>query len=339
MDNFKAKTFLEEGFLKPLLDDKNITDISYNGREIFYLHNDFGRCKANIELSQNDAKAFLRHLSNICEQQFSYSNPLLNVSFDRYRLNGVFNNVGRIDNEKAFTFSMRMASEELKINENSDTLNPYLIKLFKNLLEKGTSIVIGGVTGCGKTELQKYLISSLMPNTRVIVIDNALELDLNKKFKHLDLNVWQSDDKNKNITIQSLVKNALRSNPDWLIVAESRGEEMIDVLNSAMSGHPIITTIHSYDAETMSSRMARMVLMNDKKMDYKDVIKDIYQHFPINVYMKREIKNGKVIRYISKIIQISPKGDRDVIYRYDDGKITYCKTIEQDSPLNQEESE
>ena len=325
MDNFKAKTFLEEGFLKPLLDDKNVTDISYNGREIFYLHNELGRCKTNIELTQNDAKSFLRHISNICEQQFSYSNPILDVSFDRYRLNAVFSSVGRIDNEKGFTFSIRIASEEIKIKEDNDTLNPYLINLFKTLLNNGVSLVIGGMTGCGKTEMQKYLISSLASKTRVVVIDNILELDLNKYFKHLDLNVWQCDDKNKNTSIQSLVKNALRSNPDWIIVAESRGEEMIEVLNSVMSGHPIITTIHSYDADTMPSRMARMVLMNDKKMDYEDVLNDIYQHFPVYIYMKRIVKDDKVKRFISKITYVTPLGERDVIYKYDDGKILISK--------------
>lgn len=317
MDNFKAKTFLEEGFLKPLLDDKNITDISYNGKEIYYLHNEFGRCKANIELTQNDAKSFLRHLSNVCEQQFSYMNPILDVSFDKYRLNAVFSNIGRINNEKGFTFSIRIASEELKINDNNQTLTPELINLFRTLLDEGVSIVIGGMTGSGKTELQKYLLSSLKPKTRVVVIDNVLELDLNKNFQHLDLNIWQCDERNKHTTIQALVKNALRSNPDWLIVAESRGEEMIDVLNSVMSGHPIITTIHAYDAPSMPSRMARMVLMNDKKMDYKNVLRDIYLHLPINVYMERKIIDGKVYRYISKIIRVNENGKKEEIYNKD----------------------
>lgn len=314
MDNYKAKTFLEEGFLSPLLSDPGVTDISYNGVDIFYLHNEYGRCKSNIELSQNDAKSFLRHISNISEQQFSYTNPILDVSFDKYRLNAVYSNIGRINNDRGFTFSIRIASSELKINEHNDSIPLKVINILKEALDKGDSIVIGGRTGTGKTELQKYLLSSLKPKTRIVVIDNVLELGLNKSFSHLDLNIWQADEKNKYTNIQSLVKNALRSNPDWLIVAESRGEEMVDVLNSVMSGHPIITTIHAYDVETMPSRMSRMVLMNEKKMDYKDVLKDIYMHIPIYIYMEREIVDDKVKRYISKIMRISENGKREIIY-------------------------
>ena len=320
MDNYKAKSFLEEGFLSPLLSDPGVTDISYNGVDIFYLHNEYGRCKSNIELSQNDAKSFLRHISNISEQQFSYTNPILDVSFDKYRLNAVYSNIGRINNDRGFTFSIRIASSELKINEHNDSIPLKVINILKEALDKGDSIVIGGRTGTGKTELQKYLLSSLRPKTRIVVIDNVLELGLNKSFSHLDLNIWQADEKNKYTNIQSLVKNALRSNPDWLIVAESRGEEMIDVLNSVMSGHPIITTIHTYDVETMPSRMTRMVLMNEKKMDYKDVLKDIYMHIPIYIYMEREIVDDKVKRYISKIMRISENGKREIIYDLKDGQ-------------------
>ena len=99
------------------------------------------------------------------------------------------------------------------------------------MIDNKISIVIGGVTGTGKTEFQKYLISSLDSKTRVIIIDNVLELDSIGAFSHLDLNIWQSDDKNGSSNIQNLVKNALRNNPDWIIVAESRGSEMIEILN------------------------------------------------------------------------------------------------------------
>mgnify|MGYP003404660855 CR=1 FL=1 len=97
MDIYKAKSFLEEGFLKPLIEDKNITDISFNGREIYYLHNERGRCKSSIIISQNEAKDFLRHLANISEQQFSFSSPILDISFDKYRLTGLFSSIGRVN--------------------------------------------------------------------------------------------------------------------------------------------------------------------------------------------------------------------------------------------------
>ena len=39
MDKLKALQFIESSFIKELLSDSDVTDISYNGAHIFYLHN------------------------------------------------------------------------------------------------------------------------------------------------------------------------------------------------------------------------------------------------------------------------------------------------------------
>lgn len=324
MDN-KALIFLEESFLKPLLEDELITDISYNGKDIYYLHNETGRQKADFTITNEEAKSFLRHLANLSEQQFSYTQPILDISFGKYRINATFSTIARKDNNKTFTFSIRIASLKPKITNTSGFLDDRLITLFKVLLDHKISIVIGGRTGTGKTEFQKYLISSLEEKTRVIIIDNVLELDGVESFSHLDVNVWQADDRNNNINIQNLVKNGLRSNPDWIIVAESRGAEMIEVLNSSMTGHPIITTVHAYDCESIPNRMSRMVMMNDKKMDYKDIYYDICHHLPIAVFLRRNEVNGKVYRYIDKIIEVSTEGRHNILYTLKDNKPWFGK--------------
>ena len=321
----RAVSFIEESFLKPLLEIEGVTDISFNGKAIFYLHNELGRLKSDILVSNEDVKAFLRHLANLCEQQFSYMNPFLDISIGKYRLNAVFHTVGRNENNKVYTFSLRIASSELKIYEGCDFLDENLNVLFKTLLNNNVSIVIGGITGSGKTEFQKYLIHSLKENTRLIVIDNILELDGIKEFDHLDLTIWQSDEKLHSTSIQNLVKNALRNNPDFIVVAESRGAEMIEVLNSSMTGHPIITTIHSYDAESLPNRMSRMVMMNDKKMDYKDVYYDVCHHFPIAIYLERDMKDGKVHRYIKKVLEISNDGNHNTLYEKINNQPIYGK--------------
>ena len=78
--------------------------------------------------------------------------------------------------------------------------------------------------------------------------------------------------------------NCLRSNPDWLIVAEARGEEMLEVLNSSLTGHPIITTIHALDIYNMPNRMARMIMMNPQKLRFDDVYRDISHNLRFYIY-------------------------------------------------------
>ena len=330
MDSEKAVMFLESSFISEYLLKDKVTDVSFNGTSFYYQTNDRGRNRAEIKVELSMVKDFLRQIANMTEKQFSYQSPFLDVSIGRYRINAVHQSIARKGNEQTLTFSIRIAGDKGLINDDSGFLTPELISLFTLLLNKNMSLVIGGITGSGKTEFQKYLISKMRENTRVIIIDNILELSSVSNSEKLDYNVWQVDEKNQEASIQLLVRNALRSNPDWLIVAESRGAEMLEVLNSAMTGHPIITTLHALNAQSMPSRMGRMIMMNDKKMDFENVMSDVFYHFRIFIYLKREFrKDGTVFRYISDIVEFDEQGNSNNVYKYSKGEHIY-------SPLSKE---
>ena len=316
MDKEKLLLTLNSSFLSPLLEDSQITDISYNGQSVFYLHNKYGRKKADISLDESVAKDFIRQIANLSEKQFSFQNPKLDVSFGKYRINAVHPSIARKNNEKCLNFSIRISSETPIIKNDPNFLNAELVSLFNVLLRSKVSIVIGGITGSGKTEFQKYLISCLDNYTRIIIIDNVLELDNLSLDNDLDINIWQSDENNKETSIQELVKNALRSNPDWLIVAESRGKEMIEVLNSAMTGHPILTTVHAFDINSMPTRIARMVMMNEQSQNFDVLLADIFYNFRFYVFLKREIdSNGHVRRFIDEVAEFDSRGNKTTIYK------------------------
>ncbi len=308
MDNDeKLKEFLETSFISPLLEKEGVTDISYNGEYIFYQSNKFGRRKSEIDVTPSQVASFLRQIANYSEKQFSFLDPILDVSFSRYRINATFLSLTRVRNKKSYSFSIRIAYEG-SVLENDDSFfggnsKRILLKAIKNK----QSIVIGGETGAGKTELQKYLLMRLEPSSRVIVIDNVEELEMVRADDNLDLTSWVVDERNKKASYASLIKNALRNNPDYLVLAESRGEEMLDALNCVMSGHPIITTMHAKDIKAMPYRMARMAMMGEKKLEYDDLLGDIYHHFSLFVYVKRELIDGQVRRFIEAIARPNEK--------------------------------
>ena len=225
----------------------------------------------------------------------------------------------RVRNKKSYSFSIRIAYEG-SVLENDDSFfgensKRILLKAIKNK----QSIVIGGETGAGKTELQKYLLMRLEPSSRVIVIDNVEELEMVRADDNLDLTSWVVDERNKKASYASLIKNALRNNPDDLVLAESRGEEMLDALNCVMSGHPIITTMHAKDIKAMPYRMARMAMMGEKKLEYDDLLGDIYHHFSLFVYVKRELIDGQVRRFIEAIARPNEKKKTvEIVYERND---------------------
>lgn len=339
METNKTVSFIEESFLKSLLVDKEITDISFNGRNIFYQSNRFGRKISDILINQTEARNFLRQISNLTERQFSYQAPILDVSVGKYRINAVHQSIGRVNGEESVTFCIRVASEQLRINESSSFFSPKLVALFDTLITSHQSIVIGGITGTGKTELQKWLLSRMNKEERAIVIDNVLELEQIRNNCKLDMNYWQYDDKIASFSLQTLIRNALRSNPDWLIVAEARGAEMNEVLTSALTGHPIITTIHSYTAESIPERMTRLVMMGDKKSNPEEIEKDISYHFHYFIHLSKEtLSDGSIRRFIDKVVELLEDGTKNIIYEERNKKKVYRRIsnggLEKLNPIN-----
>lgn len=312
----KLISFMENSQFSSLIKDNEVTDISYNGQFIFYMHNTFGRLKADFKITSSEAVDFIRQIANLSEKQFSYVEPILDVSFGRFRVNAVHHSIGRINDDNTITFSIRIASYENRIEKDNSFFKKNSKDFLFDILSKKESLVIAGETGCGKTELQKYLISHLKKNSRIVVIDNLQELECLRANEDLDITSWQiSDSKNK--TFEDLIRNALRSNPDWLIISESRGREMSDILLSVMSGHPIITTLHANSIYDIPYRMVRMVQLANQNQLYDDVLKDISHHIQNYVFLKRKIdKNGHVVRYISEIGRLNVKTRQiDLVYQ------------------------
>lgn len=314
--NQRLVNYIENSFLHTLLEKDTVTDISFNGVSIFYMDNVLGRKKFDYDIRIEDAVDFIRQVANLAERQFSYTTPTLDISVSRYRINAQHSSIVRVGDEKSVSFSVRIASKELRINDKSDFFKKDTKEILQNAIQNGESIVIAGPTGCGKTELQKYLISSFKDNTRVIVIDNVQELDYLRFKPNLDITSWQISPTIPQGNAQELIRNALRNNPDWLVVAESRGKEMLDALNAVMTGHPIITTLHAKSIESIPHRMMRMIQMGESDESSEEILNDIYEHINLYVYLNRKInKNGKVERYIESIARASGNKGMKIIYK------------------------
>lgn len=302
-----ASQFLESSFLSPLLSIEGVTDISYNGEALYYVSNKWGRKRSDINVERVVVGDFLRQIANISERQFSYSYPILDISFGRYRLNAVNSSLARNRNEKSYTFSIRLEKEDSVLDQHPEFFGKNGKGLLLALLENKESIVIGGQTSSGKTELEKWLLSKMPDATRVIVIDNVEELDLVKN-PRIDLSTWLVNDQIRGASFPELIRNALRNNPDYIMVAEARGKEMYDALISAMSGHPIITTLHSLDVHSLPNRMARLAMLSSERLYREEILEDISHHFRYFVYVeKKTMADGSISRCIESISRFDPE--------------------------------
>jgi len=304
----EAEAALRASRLGLLLDDSNITDITYNGDKIFYVSSLEGR-KYYQQWCKKEALNLIRQIANMTNQLFTYQNPILDVVFSCYRLSAIHPLIGRDTNDNAVSFALRIASTNKDLLVETQTVTDKITSILSHLLKTKRSIVISGQTGVGKTELQKYMLGLLADHTRVVVIDQGVELATTKLiYPFLDLTFWRYENKLNDSSLTNLIKTSLRFNPDYVVIAEARGEEIIDIYNATLSGHPSVFTIHS-ENETLIYE--RMLAMTSYKVPLKH--EDLIRVFPYIIHLTKDKRGNKIIRKIKCI----------VTYEQDSHKATY----------------
>ena len=122
------------------------------------------------------------------------------------------------------------------------------------------NILVSGPTGSGKTTWTKALIREIPPEERLITIEDAKELVLDRHPNHVRLFYSKDDQGEARVSPKQLLESCLRMKPDRILLAELRSEEAFDYLRNVNSGHPgTITSIHATSAELAFEQLVLLV--------------------------------------------------------------------------------
>ena len=125
------------------------------------------------------------------------------------------------------------------------------------------NILVSGPTGSGKTTWTKALIREIPGNERLITIEDAKELVLDRHPNHVHLFYSKDDQGVARVTPKQLLESCLRMKPDRILLAELRAEEAFDYLRNVNSGHPgSITSVHATSAELAFEQLVLLVKQN-----------------------------------------------------------------------------
>lgn len=124
------------------------------------------------------------------------------------------------------------------------------------------SYVISGGTGTGKTTLLAAMVAASDPGERVVIVEDAAELPVvHPHAVHLRARAASSEGVGE-VTMRTMVRQALRMRPDRLIVGEVRGAEVVDLLAAMNTGHEGGgATVHANSAAHVRHRMRTLCLM------------------------------------------------------------------------------
>ena len=154
------------------------------------------------------------------------------------------------------TDALDEAEEELVrllVREEYEAFMRLAIRARKNIL-------VSGPTGSGKTTWTKALIREIPPEERLITIEDAQELVLDRHPNHVRLFYSKDDQGLARVTPKQLLESCLRMKPDRILLAELRSEEAFDYLRNVNSGHPgSITSVHAASAELAFEQLVLLV--------------------------------------------------------------------------------
>ena len=125
------------------------------------------------------------------------------------------------------------------------------------------NIVVSGPTGSGKTTWTKALIREIPSDERLVTIEDARELVMDRHPNHVRLFYSKDDQGVARVTPKQLLESCLRMKPDRILLAELRAEEAFDYLRNVNSGHPgSITSVHATSAELAFEQLVLLVKQN-----------------------------------------------------------------------------
>lgn len=129
-----------------------------------------------------------------------------------------------------------------------------LLRRFRSLLKRPHGmILVTGPTGSGKTTTLYGALSELnQPSTKIITVEDPVEYRLPR------INQVQTNNK-IGLSFASVLRTTLRQDPDIIMVGEMRDQETAEIgLRGALTGHLVLSTLHTNDAISSAVRLLDM---------------------------------------------------------------------------------
>ncbi|WP_416882942.1 CpaF family protein [Marivita sp.] len=259
------------GPLETLLKDETVSDILVNGP-----HQIFVERSGKLQLSDvtfKDEKHLMRIIDKIVSavgRRVDESNPYVDARLqDGSRFNAMVPPIavdGSLVSIRKFKTDKLSIDDLVAFGAFTEEMAVYLQAAVATRL----NIIVSGGTGSGKTTTLNALSSFIDDSERILTIEDTAELQLQQT------HVGRMESRPPNVegkgavTPRDCLKNALRMRPDRIIVGETRGEEVIDMLQAMNTGHDgSMTTIHANSARDGVSRLENMIAMAGIEMPLK----------------------------------------------------------------------
>lgn len=284
----------------PYVKDKNITDVDYNGQDLWTIDTQNRKIKVSDEnhpIPKDFVERFARKVANAKSFDFNQRNPVMEAETKELRISIVHSSIAI----SGTSICIRKTPPFSRITERGAIETKYasreIISLLANCIKAHTNIVIAGMPRAGKTEFAKFLGCYIPDKERVITIEDVLEWRFKELKPKADCIEMQT---NEAFTYTDAIVASLKQNPNWIMIAETRGAEIASLINSFSTGVNGITTLHTDDVRKIPQRMLNMV---DDTNAEKRMLENIYEFVDVGVMVaiRQDPETGEMRRIIDQI--------------------------------------
>lgn len=278
------------GLLWPYVEDDKITDIDFNGRDLWITNTDNERIKVEDHgITKEFIEKFSHYIANNVSRAFNKVENLLEADTDTLRISIVHESAaisGRTVCIRKTLPAVRMTRESII---KDGYCSKYILELLINCVKARMNFVFCGEPGVGKTEGIKFFSQYIPSNERVITIEDTPELhyrEINPDKDCVEIIVSEG------FSYTKAIKTSLRQNPKWLMLSEARSVEVKYLLESLSTGIRGFTTIHTDDARKIPDRILNML---ESRIDADRMENDIYMFIDVGILIRKKRINPFIL--------------------------------------------
>ncbi len=292
------------GPLEPFLLDPYLEDIQGVGTDIIHvIHKYFDMIPTNVRFPDLEfVDAYIRNLSERIGRPVSDSRPIVDATLaDGSRINIVYS---EDVSKKGPAFSIRRVhADPISITQliSWKTLTPELAAYVWLCLENGMSLFVCGEAACGKSATLNALMGFIDARSKIYTAEDTPEV----RPPHP---VWQrlltreTGPEDARVTMFHLLKAALRSRPNYIVVGEIRGAEGNVAFQAMQTGHPTVGTFHATDKVKMIQRLSSPPI---------DVPLSFMDNLNVAIFQQAIYRGGRLIRRVTAVDEIQGYSERD----------------------------
>lgn len=312
-----VSALISMGPLRPLMEDKSISEIMINGPKQIYLQRN-GRISLSDIKFENNAQ-LVHTIQKILaasgsNKRVDESSPYVDFMLkDGSRVNVILppcSLIGPVMTVRKFNDAIGTVDDLLSLKMIDKNIATLLIAAMKAKF----NVIFCGSTGSGKTTMLNVFSRHIPSEERIVTIEDTPELRLLQDHVVTLVSKPSNIEGRGEITMRELFVNSLRMRPDRIIIGEVRGEEMLDLIQSISSGHSgSLAIVHAETPEDCFNRMVMMMLMAGVRLSTDQIQKQVARAIDILVHVELFLDGRRRVTAVTDLVY-DEKNQRPILH-------------------------